>query len=200
MIINVEAQRSGEVEYEILNRAIFYTSRMISSQKERDFRNSNYNDIKCVYSIWICMNWKENCMNHFHLADDPIIGTYEWKGNRELVNIVMIGLGKELPEHDEKYELHRLLGALLSKKLTIEEKTDIIEEYKIPMEQELEKEVKFMGSLSQGIFEEGVVEGEAEIIRKFYQKGFSIEQIAAITEKTEENVKAMIEERELELV
>lgn len=68
------------------------------------------------------------------------------------------------------------------------------------MEQKLRKEVKSMGSLSQGIFEEGVVEGEAEIIRKFYQKGFSIEQIAAITEKPEENVKAMIEERELELV
>ena len=57
-----------------------------------------------------------------------------------------------------------------------------------------------MDGLSEGLRREAFAEGEAEIIRKFYQKGFSIEQIAAITEKPEENVKAMIEERELELV
>lgn len=43
IIINVEAQKSEPTEYDILNRAIFYVSRMISSQKERDFENSNYN-------------------------------------------------------------------------------------------------------------------------------------------------------------
>ncbi len=29
---------------------------------------------------------------------------------------------KKLPEHDETYELHRLLGALLSQDLTVDEK------------------------------------------------------------------------------
>lgn len=38
----------------------------------------------------------------------------------DLINIVMIGLSKQLPEHDEQYELHRLLGALLSRELTID--------------------------------------------------------------------------------
>ena len=54
IIINVEAQKDEPGEYEILNRAVFYVSRLISSQKERDFENSSYDDIKCVYSIWIC--------------------------------------------------------------------------------------------------------------------------------------------------
>ena len=54
LIINVEAQKDEPGEYEILNRAVFYVSRLISSQKERDFENSSYDDIKCVYSIWIC--------------------------------------------------------------------------------------------------------------------------------------------------
>ena len=54
IIINVEAQKDEHGEYEILNRAGFYVSRLISSQKERDFENSSYDDIKCVYSIWIC--------------------------------------------------------------------------------------------------------------------------------------------------
>ena len=59
IIINIEAQRGDTKEYDIMNRATFYASRMISSQKERDFTNSNYDDIKRVYSIWICMDGKK---------------------------------------------------------------------------------------------------------------------------------------------
>ena len=29
-----------------------------------------------------------------------------------MLNIVLIGITNELPKHDEKYELHRLIGAL----------------------------------------------------------------------------------------
>lgn len=54
IIINVEAQKDEPSDYKILNRAVFYVSRLVSSQKERDFENSSYDDIKCVYSIWIC--------------------------------------------------------------------------------------------------------------------------------------------------
>lgn len=51
IIVNVEAQKDEPTEYKILNRAIFYVCRMISSQKERDFVNTNYDDIKRVVSI-----------------------------------------------------------------------------------------------------------------------------------------------------
>ena len=68
IIVNVEAQKDEPKEYNILNRAIFYVSRLISSQKERDFENSHYDDIKQVYSIWVCMNMKENSLSHIHLT------------------------------------------------------------------------------------------------------------------------------------
>ena len=52
IIINVEAQKDEPGEYEILNRAVFYVSRLISSQKERDFENSSYDDIKmCLFHL-----------------------------------------------------------------------------------------------------------------------------------------------------
>lgn len=193
IIINVEAQKNEPSEYDILNRAIFYVSRLISSQKERDFKNSGYNDIKQVYSIWVCMNMEENTMSHIHLTKDDLVGTYEWKGNLELFNIVMIGLARELPEHDETYELHRLLGALLSRNLTIDEKLQIIgDEYDIPMEENFRKDVSTMCNLSQGIKEEGIEIGHAEIIAKLYKNGFSVEQIASATDKTIEEIKAII--------
>lgn len=201
IIINVEAQKDEPGEYGILNRAVFYVSRLISSQKERDFENSSYDDIKCVYSIWICMNMEENTMSHIHLTKGDLIGSYEWKGNLDLLNIIMIGLAKELPEHDETYELHRLLGALLSRELTVDEKLDIIgKEYDIPLEENFRKDMSTMCNLSQGVKEEGIAigraEGEAGLITKMYKNGLSIELIASATDKTIEEVKTIIEGKE----
>ena len=209
IIINVEAQKDEPSDYEILNRAVFYVSRLVSSQKERDFENSSYDDIKSVYSIWICMNMEENTMSHIHLTKEDLIGSYEWKGNLDLLNIIMIGLAKELPEHDETYELHRLLGALLSRELTIDEKLDIIgNEYDIPLEENFRKDMSTMCNLSQGVKEEGIAigrregleegrrEGHAELITKMYKNGLSIEQIASATDKTVEEVKTIIEGKE----
>ena len=201
IIINVEAQKDEPGEYEILNRAVFYVSRLVSSQKERDFENSSYDDIKSVYSIWICMNMEENTMSHIHLTKEDLIGSYEWKGNLDLLNIIMIGLAKELPEHDETYELHRLLGALLSRELTVDEKLDIIgKEYDIPLEENFRKDMSTMCNLSQGVKEEGIAigraEGEAGLIAKMYKNGLSIELIASATDKTIEEVKTIIEGKE----
>lgn len=197
MIINIEAQRKEPVEYHILNRAVFYTSRMISSQKERDFTNSNYNDIKRVYSIWVCMNMNKNSLEHIHLKKDSFINSHNWKGNMELFNIVMIGLSEEVPEADKKYELHRLLGALLSQTLTVQEKENIMEEeYKIPMEQEMREEVNTMCNLSQGIREDAREEMReemiVEIVFRMDSQGYTKAQIAGVSALDEKEVEEIL--------
>ena len=53
IIVNVEAQKDKPSSYKILNRGIFYVSRLISSQKERDFVGMKYDDIKSVNDILI---------------------------------------------------------------------------------------------------------------------------------------------------
>ena len=63
-------------------------------KKERDFVKSGYDDIKRVYSIWICMNMEQNSMNHIHFVNDAVIGNHEWKGKIDLINIIMIGIAK----------------------------------------------------------------------------------------------------------
>ena len=202
IIINVEAQRKEPAEYDILNRAVFYASREISSQKNREFVNSNYNDIKKVYSIWICMNMSENSMNHIHLTNDTIIGNQVWKGNEDLVNIVMIGLAKEISPKEEKHELHRLLGALLSETLNEEEKLDILKnEYHIPMEKSIKEDVKVMCNLSEGIEERGIIkgreEGRTELLKQQVQKklakGQSIEVIAEDLVEDVEVIQAIVD-------
>ena len=163
IIINVEAQKDEPQRYGILNRAVFYVSRLISSQKERDFENTEYDDIKRVYSIWVCMNMEENSLSHIHLVKDDLVGYHDWRGKLNLFNIVMIGLAKKLPKQGEQYELHRLLGALFAEGLTAGERLNIIkEEYDIPIEQTIEQEVDVMCNLSQGIKEAGIAEGREE--------------------------------------
>ena len=198
IIVNVEAQKDEPEKYEILNRAIFYVSRMISSQKEKDFSNSNYNDIKRVYSIWVCMNMPENSLEHIHLVKDSLVYSHAWKGKLDLINIVMIGLAEVLPEHEEKYELHRLLGALLSQNLSVNEKLNIIgNEYDIPMEEDFREDVSVMCNLSQKIKETGIEIGKKEMIVKMHSKGYTIAQIADVAGMEEKRIEEIIKNEEL---
>ena len=200
IIVNVEAQKDDPVSYKILNRAIFYVSRLISSQKERDFVNTNYDD-KQVFSIWVCMNMSKNSLSHFHIVKDEMLEPYDWKGNADLLNIVMIGVTNELPKHDEKYELHRLIGALLSDRLKENEKLDIIEkEYKIPLSNDFRKEMDTMCNLGQGIEDRVTVEVTAknliDFVMNMYKNKFSLEQISLVTKKSIDEVKKIIEKND----
>ena len=201
IIVNIEAQKDEPTEYKILNRAIFYVSRLISSQKERDFVNTNYDDIKQVFSIWICMNMDDNSLSHIHLTKDEMLKPCNWKGNLDLLNIVLIGITNEIPEHDEKYEMHRLIGALLSSELKEQEKLDIIEhEYNIPISQEFREDVRIMCNLSTGIEERATEKATEKTSEKFilnmYKKGYTLDQIADVAETGVDEVEAVIKKRE----
>ncbi len=197
VIVNVEAQKDEPTGYHILNRAVFYVSRLVSSQKERDFVKTNYNDIRRVFSIWVCMGMDESSMAYVHLAKDDLLGSYPWKGRLDLLNIVLIGISNELPEHDEKYELHRLLSTLLSMELTVDEKLGIIEkEYSIVVDDRIREDVSAMCNLSQGIKDNTL----AEVIMTMHEKGYDSAQIAEIVKKTIEEVEAVIKKREPVLV
>ena len=205
IIVNIEAQKDEPTEYKILNRAIFYVSRLISSQKERDFVNTNYDDIKQVFSIWICMNMDDNSLSHIHLTKDEMLKPCNWKGNLDLLNIVLIGITNEIPEHDEKYEMHRLIGTLLSGELKEQEKLDIIEhEYNIPISQEFREDVRIMCNLSTGIEERATERATEKTSEKFilnmYKKGYTLDQIADVAETGVDEVEAIIKKKEPAMV
>ena len=201
VILNVEAQKDEPTSYYLLNRAVFYVSRLISSQKERDFVKTNYNDIKRVFSIWVLMNMDGNSMAYVHLVKDDLLGSYPWKGGIDLLNIVLIGIANELQahsnEHDDKYELHRLLSTLLSTGLSVDEKLGIIEkEYSIMVDDRIREDVSAMCNLSQGIREKATDNALAGVIMNMHKKGYTSEQIAEIVEKSVMEVEAIIEKAE----
>lgn len=199
MIINIEAQRNEPSEYKILNRAIFYASRLISSQKERDFVNTNYDDIKRVFSIWICMNMKTNSLSHIHLTKDEKLSSHAWKGNIDLLNIVLIGITNDIPLHDDNYEMHRMVGTLLSSELREQEKLDILEhEYNIPISEEFREDVRSMCNLSVDIEEKATERATKKVnnrvILNMHKQGYTLNQIAAVVEVSPEQVEKVLNE------
>ena len=137
-------------------------------------------------------------MDYIHLADDQLMGSCQWEGGLSLLNIVLIGIAKELPEHNGNHSLHRLLNAMLSAELSAAEKLGIMEtEYHIPLDEKLRKDVNVMCNLSQGIEEKGrmkgLAEGEKKIILTMHHNNFTLEQISLATGKSVEEIKGIIE-------
>ena len=91
------------------------------------------------------------------------------------------------------YELHHLLGTLLSSELTADEKLSIMEhEYDISVEEKLRRDVNIMCNLSEGIEEKGMAKGEAQLIINMHNNGLTAAQISKLTDKNEEYVKEII--------
>ena len=115
--------------------------------------------------------------------------------------LVRIGITNEIPEHDEKYEMHGLIGALLSSELKEQEKLDIIEhEYNIPISQEFREDVRIMCNLSTGIEERATERATEKTSEKFilnmYKKGYTLDQIADVAETGVDEVEAIIKKKE----
>lgn len=130
-----------------------------------------------------------------YIEGDPIIGTIPVDPGltKIMINIVMIGIAKELPKHEEKYELHRLIAALLSNQLNEQQRLAILEsEYNIPINTDFRKDVNVMCNLGQGTEDRAIAETTAKVTKKvilnMYHSGYSLAQIADAVEMTETEV------------
>lgn len=204
VIINIEAQKSEPIDYDVEMRGLYYAIREVSSQLDREFDSQNYNDIKKVYSIWICMNEKDNMLEKIYLTKNDIIGISRWKDMYEIVNVVIIRLAKTLDLQTE-HELHRFLGALFLPELSAEEKNDMLEnEFNIKMESDRKELVKSMCNLSQGIKEQGIEQGRREerisTLVTFFKNDGTVAAAKQMLNSTDEDIKiakerlSMIEE------
>ena len=87
-----------------------------------------------------------------------------------MMSVVMVYLGSAGSGQDSK--LLKMLNAALSSNVNADEKLDILaNEYHIPKTETLEKEVRLMCNLSQGVKEEGRQEGLQEGRQEGLQEG-----------------------------
>lgn len=184
LIINVEAQktqRASTLGYDILKRALYYVSRIMSSQKKREFEGSDYNSIKKVYSIFICMDSPngQSAINRYRMKEEHLLHRY--KANQksyDLLNVVMIYLS------DEKVR-NRLIGLLQllfrKENMSGDERNEILKEkYNIHLTEEQREELNTMCNLSEGIVDrvtERVTKSVTASVTKSVKRSDAIESV-----------------------
>lgn len=119
-------------------------------------------------------------MNILHMENTALIGNHEWKGDPQLMNVILIGLRKETA--DTEYTstgnaLHDLLKIVFSNYLTSEERIDLLEKREdFSADTNLRKELDHMCNLSYGIselaIEKGMELGRIRPSKSYYQKRF----------------------------
>ena len=177
LIINAEAQNRFKPKYPLTKRAVYYGSRLISAQNGTVFTKSDYQKLRKVYSIWICVNPAKkfrNTITRYSIKPETIIGNaVEAPENYDLINIVMVCLGKMEEWNDNN--LIKFLGVLFQNELSAREKKDILErDFNIPMTETFESEVDDMCNLSQGVAEEAMQKGIEKGRQEGIQKGIEL--------------------------
>ena len=228
IIINVEMQKDNPTTYKLSNRAIFYACRLISAQKQREFKHMQFNNMVKVYSIWIVANMESNSVNYIHFVQDTLYGTYKWAGGTDMVNIVIAGITGESeeakeetrPEEADSRDLCRMLNTLFAVNLDNKERFKMLtDDFGIDIDENLREEVEVMCNLGQGLLEKGEKRGQKigekrgekrgqkigaqktkeEDIINFYKVGGSLIMIAQAMSKTEEEIKKVLTEHGVNL-
>ena len=99
---------------------------------------------------------------------------------------------------EAKTEFLELMNVLLSRKISVDEKTKVLEEkFNISMESKMEKELNLMCNLSDLVVEEGIKEGREqermEIVEKMIRRGWTIGDIADMLEESVEAIQGIIQ-------
>ncbi len=200
LIINIESQYD-EVKYPVMKRAEFYVSRLISSQKNKEFKKSEYENIKKVYSIWIFTSLSKNessSITEYKTVEFNRIGSYHEKPNNyDFFDIIMIRLGEKEVESNNsehiKLELIKMLKHVFTnnpKEPKINIKSILKDVFQLNIKNsELNKGVDDMGSISEGIYRRGRSDGiEQGMVQGMLILGADIEKIAELTGTSREKI------------
>lgn len=161
ILFDLEAQKKYNPGYHIVTRGIVYGARMISSQIGTEFDLTHYDDVKKVYSVWICFVSSKkigNAISRYAIKKEDIIpGIPDCKQAYDKLSIIEICLNEN---EESKHFLINMLNTLFSDTKSSEDIQKELEiEYHIPMSQEYKKEVELMCNLSGRVEEYGIIKG-----------------------------------------
>ena len=175
-LINLEAQRSSDparLGYHLENRIIFYLARMISAQKQTEFFHSDYDNLKKVRSIWICLCNREDgdSIEEISLSRNTVFGNKENPYDVDLMRGIIINVRSRENMRDSQNTLISMLEKLLSG-VSVEEKKHILtEEFGMIMTTELEGRMQTMCNWSEAILERGIEQGMERGIEQGMERG-----------------------------
>ena len=134
ILINCEIQNRDTPGYPIPKRGVYYTARMISSQRGTIFKDQEYGKIKKVVSIWLCEDTadaRSDTINRYSFTEECLRGNFhEEKKDYDLMTVVVLRLGRKGESSEDNAV--RLLSKMFSTNLSYEDKLDALKnEFKI---------------------------------------------------------------------
>lgn len=194
MIINVEAQKSSRVEslkYHIHNRMNFYLCRLVSSQKGQEFYKSQYDLIKPVRSIWICMDEKnmEGSIEKIRQTSEMVYGTSKEQCHPNMLEGYILRIPFKNKAASEN-KLIQMLEDLLAESSANEKIAKMKNDHGFIMNVELEEDINVMCNLSDLLLENAEKEKEeleiSSIIKIMKNANLSASEAMDILEIPEE--------------
>ena len=171
IIVNVEAQKDIPKEYSLITRGIYYCARLISEQKNTEFKKSDYNQLKKVYSIWIVMNpnkKEENKIERYYMTSNR----KDKKEEYDKLEIILINLGETISNQDG---ILQELGVIFSRKIEQEERDIILKKrYNRVVDKKDKEALTDMCNLSLGIEERGIERGIKQGLEQGLEQGIAI--------------------------
>ena len=197
VLINIEAQATTSVSrlgYHIENRMTYYLSRMISAQKEQEFFGSDYDKIKEVISIWICMDARKNedSIIEYQLRPEVKFGENIHPEEINLLKGILIKIraGKNMTQ--SKNKLIEMLEYVIADHSIEEKKNYLKNECGVEMTKELERKVEAMGesmgrAILQGMLEDAWDKGVAQERRNTEKERENLQRERENTQKEREH-------------
>lgn len=193
LLIDVEAQKDFYPGYDLVVRGIYYAARQLSSQKGIEFEKSDYNNLKKVYSIWICMyppKYCENTIIRYRMKQEILYGkvTGNRKFRHDLMEVLIVNLPQKVPTETEPPSLTGMLKTLLTTELPARAIMERLEQiYHIPMAEQEKGEFGEMCNLGEAILEQGIEQGKfnmlCSLVKKHMLSAKEAAECAGLSEK-----------------
>ena len=191
ILINIEAQKStdsGKLGYHLENRIVFYLARMISAQKQTEFFHSDFDNLKKVRSIWICMDSEEteDSIEEIGFDRKTVFGNKKNSYHTDLMKGIIVnirsGTDGSSGEAVKKSQnvLIAMLEELVSRKDASEKKRILADEYGMTMTAELERRIQIMCNWSESIIERERIRERIDAIGRMIRADITKEQILSM--------------------
>ena len=164
VIVDIEAQNEFKPGYAILKRGSFYCGRMISAQKETVFRNSDYNKLQKVYSIWLCIVPDEDVRgvcNAYNMSEICLAKEHHFPKEQYDNFCIILAC---LQDKQSANNMVRFFSSVFDNEMPVEEKLDLARECGLQVTADVKEGINQMCNYSDYVEQKGIEKGRIEAL------------------------------------
>lgn len=164
VIVDIEAQNEFKPGYAILKRGSFYCGRMISAQKETVFRNSDYNKLQKVYSIWLCIAPDEDVRgvcNAYNMSEICLAKEHHFPKEQYDNFCIILAC---LQDKQSTNNMVRFFSSVFDNEMPVEEKLDLARECGLQVTADVKEGINQMCNYSDYVEQKGIEKGRIEAL------------------------------------